>query len=53
MRSKYGGSVAIEYLLVFLLVSVLLFGQSPSVVDQVVDAMADFYKQYSFLLAMP
>jgi len=53
MKFKCRGSVAIEYVLVFLLVVILLFGQSPSVIDQVADAMATFYKQYSFLLALP
>jgi|GEM_PF-6216958 len=53
MKSKCGGSVAIEYVLVFLLVTVLLFVQSPSAIDQVVAAMANFYKQFTFLLAIP
>jgi hypothetical protein len=49
----HNGSVAIEYVVVFLLVIILLFGQSPSAISQVVDAMAALYSQMTLLLAMP
>lgn len=53
MKHRCNGSVVVEYLLVFSLVVVLLFGPSPSVIDGVVSAIANFYKQFTFLLAMP
>ncbi len=53
MRNHCAGNVAVEYLVVFLLVVTVLFGPSPSAIDQVVNALQHFYRQLTFLLAMP
>lgn len=53
MKIRNVGNVAIEYLVVFLLVTALLFGQSPSAISQVTDAVRRFYQQFTFLLALP
>ena len=47
------GSVSVEFLLVAALVGVVLFSGQPSPVVQLLNAMAEQFRTFSILVAMP
>lgn len=52
-KNKAFGQVAVEYLLAFILVALVFFAGSPSLLQRVLNAMADNFKQFTLLIALP